>query len=284
METSTTATNVNISEALAFEMEEVEKNGWSDMYRAAPAGYAEDMKIFAEQKNGITLITAALPIGLFNKTFMHGLMSALDDAGIKEIINFFAAHNAPAYQIYTTPFSKPAHIEALLVANGLEMVGATDKVYCELDKAILPRDNPADFTVELVDLNNAAAWADFICKIYGGLPNQPWLLATVNRKGWHHALARKDGEIIACRSIYIDDNKRGWLGIDAPIPGVMTSFFEADYYLCKRLLEIAQNNGVYLVNSCIEAIDASRQTEAYNYYYKLGFKVAYLRKLYGVKH
>jgi hypothetical protein len=37
------------------------------------------------------------------------------------------------------------------------------------------------------------------------------------------------------------------------------------------------------MNSCVEAIDEDRQTDAYEYYYNLGFKVAYLRKNYGLK-
>lgn len=271
-----------ISASLACELEEVEKNAWSDMYQAAPADFAQDWQLFLQTSGSMTLISAALPTGLFNKVFMHGLTEELTGAQIREIMDFYSSRGAWQYYVYTTPFSKPAPAEQLLLSHGLAETNATDKVYCEPGKITLPTDEPVGFTVRMVDHDKAAEWAGFICATYGGLPNQPWLVALVNREGWYHAIAEQEGKIIACRSMFIDPQNRAWLGIDAPIPGMMTAFYEPDYFIIKKLLAIAKGHSVHLVNSCVECIDETRETAAYRYYYQLGFRIAYLRRNFGL--
>jgi hypothetical protein len=83
--------------------------------------------------------------------------------------------------------------------------------------------------------------------------------------------------------MYIDENNHAWMGIDAPVPGLMTDDYHSDYLICREFVLMAQENRVTLINSCVEHINDSRDTEAYRYYYTLGFKVAYRRYNYGLK-
>lgn len=273
---------VNIDRLQAYAMEEVERNAWWDMYQAAPATYAANMKLAHIVKNETTLLSAAIPIGLFNRTFMHGLGTGLQEADIQYIMEYFTSRQVPNYHIYATPFSEPYPLDPILEKYGLHVVSATDKVFCELQKTSLSKINTNGINIRNVTDEGAGTWSKFICDTYGGLPNEPWLQALVDRDGWHHAYAEENGKIIACRSMFIDNRRRAWLGIDAPIPGVMTKRFELDSAICGHLLAIAKEQQVELVNSCIEAINDTHSGAAYDYYYRLGFKVAYRRKNFGL--
>ncbi|MBV9987932.1 MAG: hypothetical protein JO301_09650 [Chitinophagaceae bacterium] len=273
-------TEAAISQHEAFQLEEIECRAWADMYAAAPPDFARMLHIVTEQTASMTLISAALPAGLFNKTFLHGLIEPLDETQLALIKQFYASNNAAVYQVYLTPFSRPADARQLMLSNGFKFYGATDKIFCDPQK--IPGKEPGRQQVEILEVNssNMDAWAEFICATYNGLPNQPWLKALVNRKGWYHAVAARSGEIIAARSMY-SNGTAAWLGIDAPIPGLMTDNFLPDQLLTIQLLQVARKSGVRLVNSCIEAVDPSRQSSAYTYLYELGFAVAYTRELYS---
>ena len=278
---TTKNTESTITETQALLLEQIEALAWMDMYSAAPADFAQGLRIVQQEQPDMVLVSAALPVGLFNKTFLHGLNRPLDAEQIDRIKTFFEANNAMLYQVYLTPFSKPCYAGQLLLEHGFKHAGATDKVICD-PRSIEPDQSlPADgLSVQTVNASNSASWASFICSTYNGLPNHPWLAALVNRKGWHHVLAEKNGKIVACRSMYIA-GECAWLGIDAPIPGLMTDDYLPDQLLTRHLLQTAREQGVTLVNSCIEAVDPSRQTPAYQYLYALGFTVAYTRNLYS---
>jgi hypothetical protein len=278
---STTKTTSGISETQALCLEEIESRAWMDMYAAAPPDFARMLRIKSHENANMVLVSAALPAGLFNKTFLHGLTMPLDALQISEIKHFFAGNEAAVYQVYLTPFSKPCFAEQLLHEHGLRKTSATDKVICDPQGIRINPQTAADgILIQEVTKDNGEEWASFICATYNGLPNHPWLEALVNRKGWHHLVAVRDGRVIACRSMYINE-QNAWLGIDAPIPGLMTNDFIPDKLITQQLLKTAGELGVTLVNSCIEAVDASRQTAAYTYLYELGFSVAYTRNLYS---
>lgn len=66
--------------------------------------------------------------------------------------------------------------------------------------------------------------------------------------------------------------------IDAPIPGLMTQNFEADYLLARRLVEIGLAAGVQFFTSDIEKPSALQDTPAYSFWTALGFRVAYEKR------
>jgi hypothetical protein len=266
--------------SLTLAIEETERNAWRNMYQESPKDFNEHFSLETLDYEELTLLTVpALPLGLFNKVYLGGLYRPLSDNQIAYIKDFFVSRKAQKFLILVTDFSQPQDVENRLKNQGFELSSLTDKVYCNPQTSQIPTDSlPGGQVTEEVNPTNAPEWADFICTTYEGLPNQPWLIALVNRKGWYHVVLRKQGKIIACRSMYIDENQRAWLGIDAPIPGLMTDNFEADYFLCRHLLQIAQAKGVTFMNSCVEAVSESKDSPAYQYYYRLGFAHAYTRR------
>ena len=73
---------------------------------------------------------------------------------------------------------------------------------------------------------NAGAWSRFLLDCYG-MPAiiGTWLQALVGRPGWIHVLRRQGGQpnapVAMVRSLYHDREGWAWLGIDAPVPGVI---------------------------------------------------------------
>jgi len=137
---------------------------------------------------------------------------------------------------------------------------------------------------ELVHGGNAADWSRFILGCYGMPPViGDWLAALVGRPGWIHALRRADGQpgapVVMARSLFHDADGWAWLGIDAPVPGVMAPCFDDDQRLVATLLTAAAQHGVHSAVSDIEQPAPQRDTEAYRRWGALGFAPAYLRRL-----
>ena len=125
----------------------------------------------------------------------------------------------------------------------------------------------------------APEWAGYICKVYG-LPNEPWLLALAGRPGWHHYAVRQAGQMVAVRSMYIHHDGTAWLGIDAPVPGLMAPTFDLDALLCRSMVGDGLARGVRHFVADIEAPSADMSTPAYHHFDALGFKRAYFRSHY----
>jgi hypothetical protein len=132
---------------------------------------------------------------------------------------------------------------------------------------------------------NASEWARFILACYGMPPIiGDWLAALVERPGWIHALRREGGRpgapIAMTRSLFHDAEGWAWLGIDAPVPGVMAPCFEDDQRLVATLLTAAAGRGTRHFVSDIEQPSPGRDTEAYRRWRELGFEPVYLRSLF----
>ena len=104
--------------------------------------------------------------------------------------------------------------------------------------------------------------------------------ALVGRDRWIHALRRGPaGELIMARSLYLDDGW-AWLGIDAPVPGVMAPCFDDDQAVTAALLIAAAQAGADSFVSDIEVPSLDHRGPAYERWGALGFRPAYLRRLF----
>jgi hypothetical protein len=83
------------------------------------------------------------------------------------------------------------------------------------------------------------------------------------------------------RSLYQDDEGWCWLGIDAPVPGVMAPCFEDDQKVVATLLAAAAARGGRAFVSDIEVPSPTRDSEAYRRWRELGFSPVYRRDIYA---
>ena len=125
---------------------------------------------------------------------------------------------------------------------------------------------------EIVGDRNAEDWVNFLLKCYG-MPQLvgDWLRALVGRPGWVHALrrenGRRDGPVVMVRSLF-HAGGWAWLGIDAPIPGVMAPCFDDDRAVAHSFV------------SDIEVASPTRSGPQYRYWNELGFEAIYLRRVF----
>ena len=109
------------------------------------------------------------------------------------------------------------------------------------------------------------------------LDTGPWLQRLIGRTGWHQYIARKDGEVVAARGMYLGHGGIAWLGMDGPVPGVMTDDHEPDAAICSFLLEDGLRRGARAFIADIEAPSAAMDTPAYDHFARLGFRRPYVR-------
>src|SRR2546423_11772154 len=95
--------------------------------------------------------------------------------------------------------------------------------------------NDRRLVVERVRPETQDEWAEFLQRVYR-LDTGDWLQALIGRPGWHQYVAREDGEILAARAMHVDDAGFAWLGMDGPVPGVMTDDYEPDAAICARIV------------------------------------------------
>jgi hypothetical protein len=197
------------------------------------------------------------------------------------ILANYQAANVRTFAIYSTPFCEPSQLAAWLAARGLRVVGGWERIYRD-NRALEGRagGRPAEAQIERVTKGTAAEWAAYIDASYG-LPTTPWLLALVGRPGWHHYLLRVNGQISAVRSMYLHSDGMAWMGIDAPVPGIMAPSYAVDAQLCQAIIRDGLELGARYFVADIEAPTAKMDTPAYRNFEALGFQRPYFRSHYG---
>ena len=68
-----------------------------------------------------------------------------------------------------------------------------------------------------------------------------------------------------------------WLGMDGPVPGIMTKDFEPDAAICARIVADAPGLGARTLITDIEQPSAGLDTPSYGYFGALGFTRPYTR-------
>jgi hypothetical protein len=131
-------------------------------------------------------------------------------------------------------------------------------------------------TVERVRAETAEEWSQYLQRVYR-LDTGPWLPLLVDRPGWHQYVAREHGEIVAARGMYVGRDGVAWLGMDGPVPGIMTQDFEPDAAICARIVADGPGLGVRTIISDIEQPSAGLDTPSYAYFGALGFTRPYTR-------
>jgi copper homeostasis protein CutC len=77
--------------------------------------------------------------------------------------------------------------------------------------------------------------------------------------------------------MYVDPACMAWLGMDGPVPGVMTEDYAPDAALCAAIVADGVALGVRTFHTDIEAPSDRMDTPAYDYFMTLGFRRPYTR-------
>lgn len=264
------------------QLELAEVNAWLDMYRAAPADYARQYQLQVNRIGQVSiLLCGVIPFRHFNSVMGLGLFEPATEEIVDEILTVFKSENINAFWIHHIPYCQPPELPQWLQSRNLQINSTWDRIYRgnePLSPIELPKTD--NLKVERVTSATANAWADYISAMYR-LPTTPWLVSLVGRRGWHHYALRNGSEIIAVRSMYLDPNGNAWLGIDAPIPGIMAPSYDLDLQICQAIVEDGLSLGAKYFITDIEVPSPTMDTPAYQNFNVLGFKRLYLRSNYG---
>jgi hypothetical protein len=183
------------------------------------------------------------------------------------------------FLLQSLPPCRPTEYEGWLVERGLEPFDAHDR----LIRGNAPLESPPalppdrDLRAEIVETGTAEEWAAFLQRVYR-LDAGPWLPRLIDRGGWRQYVVREAGEIVGARCMYVDPSGFAWLGMDGPVPGVMTDDYWPDAALCAAIVADGVALGVRTFHTDIEAPSETLDTPAYDYFTALGFRRPYTRR------
>ena len=267
----------------AIEAEAVDARNWLDNFAAAPPAVRDGLRLAWRSGGVLAMVRSSIPFSHFNMVLTLGCPAPVDDAAFAAIDAFYAEGGVSRHWVLVNEHSQPADLGARLCERGYESADAWERV-------LLRGAQPERWAVhaagcETVTAANAGDWSAFLLKCYGMPPPiAHWLQALVGRRGWFHALRREGGRpgapVVMVRSLYLADDGWTWLGIDAPVPGVMAPCFDDDQKVTAHLLREAAAAGAHSFVSDIELPSPERRGPAYERWGELGFAPVYLRRLY----
>jgi hypothetical protein len=198
---------------------------------------------------------------------------------VDEILAGYARDGISMYLLQSLPHCRPAQYEGWLADRGLEPFDAQDRLIRD-DRPLgsLPAPAPGrGLRVELVQRESADEWAEFLQRVYR-LDTGPWLQRLIGRPGWYQYVVREAGVIVGARCMYVDPDGTAWLGMDGPVPGVMTDDYVPDAALCSAIVADGLSIGVRMFLTDIEAPSSLLDTPSYDYFGQLGFRRPYTRR------
>lgn len=267
---------------LATQLEYAEHDAFVDLYRALPATFSQKFGFKMLEIGRIAvLMSTGIPFIHFNCVLGLGIGEAATESLLDQILATYqqaGIHNPAFFHI---PHCQPEQFTSWLEARGLQVRGGWERIYRgnePLTTLVPPL--PDGSVVEKVTGKTAESWANYLDAIYG-MPTKPWLLATMERPGYHHYMLRYGDKIKAVRSMVINPEGIAWWGIDAPVPGIMAPSYDLDLQLCQVMVQDGLQLGAKLFVADIEAPSATHNTPAYTNFAQLGFKIPYLRTIYS---
>ena len=260
------------TQAAAIEL--AEARAWADVYAAAPEPFRRDVGMETAWISGALVIAwRASGRRYFSRAIGLGVSEPATPAVIDRVIDWFEERGISMFLLQSLPQCEPADYEDQLRERGLEPFDRQDRIVRGAAPLATP---PPAIRVEAVDRSSAEEWSDFIQRTYR-LETSDWLPRLIGRQGWHPYVARVDGEIVAARTMSIGGDGYAWLGMDAPVPGLMTQDFDPDAALCHAIVADGLNLGVRCFLADIEAPSDAMDTPAYGNFARLGFERPYVR-------
>jgi hypothetical protein len=249
-----------------------------DLFAAQPPEFVQQHGAESAKIDSFSVfICKEIPFLHFNVALDLGVENPFSEKTLDEILAYIRGKGIGKFYLQFTPLTQPQNASEWYTSRGMRHVSSWHRIARGNEPLGAPLPIPKEYSVEAVTPTMASEWAQFIDNVYG-MPTSSWLLKLPGRPGWHHVVCRQAGKIVAARSMKINADGSAYFCIDAPVPGLMTQNFEADYLLARRLVEIGLADGVQLFTSDIEKPALAQDTPAYHFWSDLGFSVVYEKK------
>lgn len=269
----------------AAAIEAAEARAWADLYAAAPQDWAAAAGHGSAEIGGARVLWwRASDRRYFSRTIGLGVTAPATEATLDAILAGWAERGIDMFLMQTLPHCAPAAYEGWLRARGLEPFDAQDRIVRggQPASALPAFAKRRGLVVERVTHATAGEWSDFVQRVYR-LDTGDWLPRLIGRPGWHQYVAREDGDIVASRGMFVGPDGWAWLGMDGPVPGLMTQDCEPDAALCAAIVEDGLARGARGFLADVEAPSAAMDTPAYAHFAALGFTRPYVRTHWTVR-
>jgi hypothetical protein len=269
-----------VDHVTATTIETAEARAWADMYEASPSAWAREAGQGLREIGGaLVLHWGATGRRYFSRAIGLGVTAPAREETIDAILDLWQQLGIDMWLVQSLPHCQPDEYEDWLRARGMEVFDAQDRIVRGGEPLSTgPADSGGrELALERVGRETVDEWAEFLQRVYR-LDTGPWLPALTERPGWHQFVAREDGEIVAARCMYLGADGLAWLGMDGPVPGVMTGDHEPDAALCEFIVEYGLAHGARGFLADIEAPSEQMDTAPYEYFGRLGFSRPYVRK------
>jgi hypothetical protein len=267
-----------VDAATAARFEAAEAVAWADCYAAAPAAFAAGAGLSTRWVgDALVLSWAASDRRYFSRAIGLGVVEPASPAAIDDILDRHIRAGISMFLLQSMPHCRPTEYEAWLRERGLELFDAHDRVARGgQPPGVTPPRGDRRLAVELVGRDEAEEWSDYLQGVYG-LNTGPWLPELIGRPGWHQFVAREGLRIVGARGMYIGPGGIAWMGMDAPVPGLMTNDYEPDAAICEAMVTHGLEQGAVAFIADIEAPSDAMDTPPYEYFGRLGFTRPYVR-------
>jgi hypothetical protein len=272
-----------VSLATAAEIEAAEARSWADLYAAAPAHFAREAGVRTREVGGTLAISwAATGRRYFSRAIGLGVVEPATEEQLDQILAGWREAGITMFLLQSLPHCVPPAYEDWLRERGLEPFDAQDRIVRDGNPLAESSDfTRREFVVERVDRESEDEWAEFLQRVYR-LETGRWLQELIRRPGWFQYVARADGEVVAARGMHIGSDGTAWLGMDGPVPGVVSDDYEPDSALCGRIVADGLVARARRFIADIEAPSEAMDTPAYEYFARLGFSRPYVRTHWAV--
>jgi hypothetical protein len=262
-------------------IETAEARAWLDMYEAVPPDFQRRFNPEIARIGDVVLTRCrAIPFPHFNSVLTLGVSSPATEEQVDEVVAWYRGVEIPRFTVLHNPHCQPAQLTQWLEERGLQSRGGGwERVYRPAGASFTAPPPEVPGSVDFVTPDTAGEWAGFLDARYG-LPTGPWLTCLAGRPGWSHAVLRQEGKIVAARSLFRSADGWAWMGVEAPVPGLMAPSYAEDYAVTYTLVREALRSGVEAFVADIEAPSSGRDTPAYARWESLGFTCPYIRRHY----
>lgn len=252
-------------------IEAVERDGWLDLFGAAPAGIALELGLEHRRIGDDSFFMSR---GLDDLTFNHLSLGSLSPPRGEVVEAAIAEFEAAGVRnwVVQIPDGSPTH-ETMCQTHGLIQHRRTWARFVRGTEAFHAR---TDLMIRAADRDMAQSFGDVAARGFG-LPRAAarWLAAIVGRSRWHCFMAF-DGETPVATSAIFVDVSAGWLGIAATLPEYRGR--GAQPALLAARIEAAGKQGCTILTTETGVPLPGEAGPSYTNIQRAGFRIAHLRR------
>jgi GNAT superfamily N-acetyltransferase len=180
--------------------ERIERDAWTGLYRRAPRGLRQALGLRAEDRSGVTLLSATrVDHLLFNRAI--GLGDTAGPKAAEEAVQYFDRQGIGRYWIHLGSQHRYSGLPRRLRTHGVvpyprswmkfaRRTAPIDSVRCNADIRPARSTDAArigDIVAPAFDMPRAAADV---------------FTTTIGERGWHHFVAEMDGRVVSASALY----------------------------------------------------------------------------------